>query len=139
MQKDALDDLLERYKVQPVGWGYIDCITLMEHACAFVEALTTLGIRITDVTWWCHCANWMEHGVNEETGCPHGGGGPKSKYFEGCFSEMYQIPNMKFPNNHEVLWFFVHQWPIHKNYLPCLVPAFWLDVPNVWRNRDNPE
>ena len=128
--KNKLDDLLLRYKVQPVGWGYIDCITIKENTSDFVNSLTKLGIGISELTWWCHCA--VEG--NKSTGCPHGGGGPRSKYFDGYFSEMYQIPIRCFSHNDEVLHFIISEWPANKDYLPCLVPAFWLNVPDDLRN-----
>lgn len=129
-KKNALDKLLLDYKIQPVGWGYIDCITIKENISGFVQALTELGIKVTDITWWCHCSI----GGNKETSCPHGGGGPTSKYFDGYFSEMYQIPNIKIMDNSEIIPFIYNEWPITKDFLPCLIPAFWLDVPDNWRN-----
>ncbi len=127
--KDALDKLLLTFKIQPVGWGYIDCITTKENVSGFIKSLTELGIKVTDITWWCHCAI----GSNKETGCPHGGGGPKSKYFDGWFSEMYQFHNIKIKDNNEILPYVFNEWPNTEEYLPCLIPAFWLDVPDDWR------
>lgn len=128
--KNTLDKLLLDYKIQPVGWGYIDCITIKENASGFIKSLSELGIRITDITWWCHCMI----GGNKETGCPHGEGGPRSKYFDGWFSEMYQIPNVKIKDNNEIIQYIFNEWPTTKEYLPCLIPAFWLDVSDEWRN-----
>ncbi len=128
--KNALDQLLLAYKVQPVGRGYIDCITTIDNAAGFIRGLTDLGVEVTEISWWCHCP------INgsKTTGCPHGGGGPRSLYFDGWFSEMYQVPNVKFENNDEIMSFLVGTWPTIPEYLPCLVPAFWLDVPDDWRN-----
>ncbi len=128
--KNALDKLLLFYKIQPVGWGYIDCIILKENVPGFIKSLTELGVKVTDITWWCHC---MIAG-NKAAGCPHGGGGPKSKYFYGWFSEMYQIPNIKISDNNEITKYVFNEWPKTKEYLPCLIPAFWLDVPDDWKN-----
>lgn len=128
--KDMLDRLLLNCKIQPVGWGYIDCITKKENVHKFVNSLTELGIKVTDITWWCHCAI----GGNKETLCPHGGGGPTSKYYDGWFSEMYQIPNVKINDNSEIVPYIFNEWPNTKEFLPCLIPAFWLDVPDDWRN-----
>jgi len=129
-KKDELDKLLSTFKVQPVGWGYIDCITTKENVPGFIRTLIDLGIKVTDITWWCHYP--MEG--NKEKGCPHGGGGPKSIYFDGYFSEMYQIPNIKIKDNNEIVPYIFNEWPATKEYLPCLIPAFWLDVPDNWRN-----
>ena len=128
--KDKLDNLLLALKIQPVGWGYIDCITTKDNVSNFVMELSRLGIGVTDITWWCHCPSQE----NKETGCPHGGGGPVSKYFSGWFSEMYQIPNVKIENNDEIIPYIFSEWPNTKAYLPCLIPAFWLDVPDDWKN-----
>jgi hypothetical protein len=128
--KNALDRLLIAYKIQPVGWGYIDCITIKENVSAFVNSLTELDIKVTDITWWYYC----RIGGNKETGCPHGGGGPTSKYFDGWFSEMYQIPNVKIKDNIDIIQYVFNEWPNAKEYLPCLIPAIWLDAPDNWRN-----
>ena len=48
--KNALDKLLLTYKIQPVGWGYIDCITVKENVSGFVKSLTELGIKVSDIT-----------------------------------------------------------------------------------------
>ncbi|QHI73476.1 hypothetical protein [Aminipila terrae] len=128
--KKALDKLLLTYKIQPVGWGYIDCICIKENVFEFINSLTELGIKVTDITWWYHCVI----GEKKEKGCPHGGGGPMSKYFDGWFSEMYQIPNIKVKDNKEINSYVFNEWPNTSDYLPCLIPAFWLDVPDDWRN-----
>lgn len=54
--KNALDKLLIAYKIQPVGWGYIDCITIKENVSVYVNYLTELDIKVTDITWWYHCS-----------------------------------------------------------------------------------
>jgi hypothetical protein len=131
-RKKELDSLLEKYQVQPVGIGYIDCITTKENITGFVNAISSLGIRITDITWWCHNTTDEDRG----TGCPHGGGGPQSKYFDGWFSEMYQYKNVEIKDNDEVLPYIFEKWPKDEKFLPCLEPALWLDVPEDWANRD---
>ncbi|MEA4831534.1 MAG: hypothetical protein VB118_02820 [Oscillospiraceae bacterium] len=128
--KNALDKLLLSYKVQPVGWGYIDCIVMIENVTEFISSLTKISIKVTEITWWCHNAI----GGNIKTGCPHGGGGPRSIYYDGWFSEMYQIPNTIIQDNNEIVSYVFHEWPNNKVYLPCLIPAFWLNVPDDWRN-----
>ena len=128
--KSELDDLLFENKIQPVGMGYIDCITMKESVSGFINSLTKLKVNVLAISWWCYCSI----GGNIETGCPHGGGGPKSVYFDGWFSEMYQIPNNEIKHNSEVVPYIENIWPISKDYLPCLQPAFWLDVPDDWDN-----
>lgn len=128
--KNKLDKLLVEYKVQPVGWGYIDCITKKDNVPEFISALTSARIHVSGITWWCHCA--LEG--DEKSGCPHGGGGPRSDLFDGWFSEMYQIPKVEICSNSEIIPYIFSEWPNEQEYLPCLVPAFWLDVPDEWRN-----
>jgi hypothetical protein len=122
--------LLFAYKIQPVGWGYIDCINIKENLNGFIKSLIELGIKVTDISWWCHCAI----GGNKETGCPQRGGGPWSKYFDGWFSEMYYYPNVEIKDNNNIIPYIFNKWPKTKEYLPYLIPAFWLNVPNHWKN-----
>lgn len=76
--------LFSKYKVQPVGKGYIDCIVMKDNLEEFIKEITTLGIMITDVSWWCY----VNTTNNESNECPHGMGGPTSIYFDGWFSEL---------------------------------------------------
>lgn len=131
-KKIKLDQLLRKYQVQPVGFGYIDCITKKENVLGFVEDLSLLGIRITGITWWCYCKPEANPGI----GCPHGGGGPRSRYFDGWFSEMYQYMPTDIRSNDEVVPYIFEIWPGDENYLPCLIPAFCLEVPEDWRSKD---
>ncbi|WP_144556031.1 hypothetical protein [Bacillus sp. X1(2014)] len=78
-----IEHLFTKYKVQPVGSGYIDCIVMKNNLEEFIKELTALGILISDVSWWCYV-----NPNNETTECPHGMGGPKSTYYEGWFSEL---------------------------------------------------
>ena len=45
-----LEKLLTKYKVQPVGIGYIDCIVMMDNFEDFIKEIPSLGILITDVS-----------------------------------------------------------------------------------------
>ena len=88
MKKAQLDNILVKYKAEPVGWGYVDCIILNDDLAGFVNEITALGIKIKGFTVWCHCTD-----ENKELyGCPHGFGGPKSIYHDGWFSEMCDGP-----------------------------------------------
>lgn len=83
-----LERLLTLYKVQPVGNGYIDCIVIKNNLDEFINEITALGILITDVSWWCY----VNPTVKESTECPHGMGGPESRYYDGWFSELQNDP-----------------------------------------------
>ena len=48
----------------------------------FIEGLTILEIAIEAVSWWCNATD----NNKKENGCPHGYGGPITKY--GWFTEM---------------------------------------------------
>jgi len=132
MLKEDLDDLLEKSKAQPVGWGYIDCIIKPDNVTEFVNKLTEMDIRISALTWWCDCTDKkMNH-----DGCPHGMGGPDSRFYDGWFSEMPwdYVRCDDFEDNTEVLNYIFSNFPQSEDYLPCLIPALWLDVPDDWRN-----
>ena len=124
MVKDGLDNLMNQYKVQPVGRGYIDCIISLENVFHFVDDLSNIGIKIYGLTWWCHCQS-----KNSE--CPHGMGGPASEYCDGWFSEMW-FPMVEFESNEQVTAYL--KTPGDSNILECFVPALWLDVPGDWTN-----
>ena len=124
MEKHDLDNLIQQYKVQPVGWGYIDCIVSLENVFYFIDSLSKIGIKVDGLTWWCHCKN-------QNPGCPHGMGGPVSKYYDGYFSEMW-FPPVEFESYEQVVAYL--KTPNDPNILDCFVPALWLDVPDNWIN-----
>ena len=128
-KKTVLDELLVKYKVEPVGCGYIDCIILKENVENFVRELTALGIEITAVSWWCHCTDENKG----KYGCPHGLGGPVSVYHDGWFSETCELYSTDFSND-KIMSYIFDEFPAHEHYLPCMVPALCLDVPDDWKN-----
>jgi hypothetical protein len=125
MTKVELDELIAKYKVQPVGKGYIDCITTFDNVFDFIRELTNLSITVNGLTWWCHCKEG-------NTGCPHGMGGPKSKYYDGWFSEI-NFPLVQFESNKRVVGY-ISNPNDDEDILKCFVPALWLDVPRDWEN-----
>ena len=149
-----LDDLLVKYKVQPVGWGYIDCITMKDNFADFITEISELGIVIDYVSWWCYVN--PQNPIN--MGCPHGLGGPVSDYYEGWFSELqsYEFGNdieiaekIKSYNmqkivelNRKTLIEIRNKLEKPFQYTPtdfipenkCVTPALWLLVPDDWRN-----
>lgn len=81
---EQLKILMTKYKVQPVGYGYIDCIVMKDKMAQFIEEVSTLGILITYASWWCY----VNPNESINTCCPHGMGGPHSIYYDGWFSEL---------------------------------------------------
>ncbi|MDQ0193247.1 hypothetical protein [Paenibacillus wynnii] len=150
---DQIDYLLTQYKVQPVGSGYIDCITMKDFLKPFINAVSEIGILVSDVTWWCYVDP-----SKSSTGCPHGMGGPLSDYYEGWFSE---LQNEIYEVDKERITSFLDSYDkqqitltnqntinqveqILKNpfrYTPsdyidenkCVMPGIWLLVPDDWK------
>ena len=137
--KQQLDKLLMKHKVQPVGWGYTDCIIKRENLIDFLNDLDKIQIKVQAITLWCHCTNYNAQAY----GCPHGGGGPLSGYHEGWFSEIYHVEfKDDFACSADVLDYIFSDssdWRNNKLYSPCVEPALWLDVPEEWRNVDEQE
>lgn len=139
-----LENLLEKYKVQPVGDGFTDLILTMDLLESFILDLTTHGFIVQTIAWWCHCTD----GNQQNFGCPHGMGGPKSLYYDGWFSEMgyYQdVPETDLQNirtpfqvdeiasvNNRMLQLAKQDLVQNKISLDCLVPGIWLYIPEDW-------
>lgn len=150
---EQLERILTFYNVEPVGSGYIDCIVMRDNLKLFIDEITALGILITDVSWWCYVDP-----VNS-TGCPHGMGGPKSKYYEGWFSElqndMYEVDMEKVDSitnyydkqsvnstNIQTLENIENILKVPFRYTPtdyihgnnkCVMPGIWMLVPDDWK------
>ncbi|PZD97248.1 hypothetical protein DNH61_02485 [Paenibacillus sambharensis] len=150
---NQLEALMVRNKAQSVGSGYIDCIVLKDKLDQFVNEISSLGILISDVSWWCYVDP-----ANGTTECPHGMGGPKSDYFPGWFSElqnnMYEVDKDKIAlivesyDKHNVK--LLNQQTVKMirkileetfKYTPseniegnnCVLPGLWLLVPENWQ------
>lgn len=123
-EKSVLDTVIEKYKIQPVGNGYIDLICPWQSVNDFIDELTQHNIKITGFTWWCHA-------VGEHNPC--GMGGPKNKFGDGFFSEIEMGRICEFSSNKDVKSFLLYEWVNSDDYKPCYVPAFWLDVPKDWK------
>lgn len=140
-----IETLMEKYFVQPVGSGYIDLITSLDFVEKFIEELTSLGIAIEGITWWCHCSPENSNHYR----CPHGMGGPLSRFFDGWFSEM-QIPMYEYAKEkhkllaandglsddvrsiNEAALQYMRNFQGSEQYIQCLYPAVWLLVPDEW-------
>ena len=151
-----LEILMTKYKVEPVGNGYIDCIIMKDDLERFVKEIGDIGVLITYASWWCYV------GPNESNnaGCPHGMGGPSSIYYEGWFSEL-QNDFYELDKNiiDKVLLSYDKQliYSLNLNtldgirkmleepfrYTPndyiaenkCVNPGLWLLVPDTWKRR----
>ncbi len=137
--KARLDALLEEFKAQPVGWGYIDIIVLRDHYKAFAKAVIAAGFMIESISWW-------EHMPDERSHPKFGMGGPRSRFYEGWFAEAGEIDDVLHKadpeENYQAVIEIVENQVIsrydgqHFTYrdTPSLTPAFWLDVDESWHN-----
>lgn len=137
--KKILDDLLNKYKAQPVGNGYIDIIVMRDNFKNLIIDLLNNNYEIRSVSWWEFCKK------DEES--LYGLGGPESIFYNGWFSEIPididDISNnieidSKLQNIFDIIINKVVQFPdndvisFKKN--DCLIPALWLNVPKDWKN-----
>ena len=124
MRNIELDKLLQKYNIQPVGNGYIDCIIMKENVKPFLQELTKINVFVTGVSWWCHCTKEHESKYH----CPHGMGGPKSKYYEGWFSEMAVRHKDIYDGNQNAENYILYGVKAEPFYSECLVPGLWLSA-----------
>ncbi len=121
--KLKLDNLIQQYKVQPVGDGYLDCI-ITENITEFIDELTNLGIKVVNISWW-------EHNTGENVSI-HGHGGLKSTYYSGWFSEMCHVPLTETHGNNEYTKKYISEdVKFEKFYAENVVPGLWLKVPKI--------
>ncbi len=118
-----VNDILIKYKAQPVGNGYIDCIVKKEYVKGLINELSNANIKITGVSWWCHHTYENDKKYNYQ----YGMGGPKSIYFEGWFSEVPYIFGSNFIDNTGVLNYIFIKVKGNKFYSDCLCPGLWLE------------
>ena len=141
MDRNTLDDILEKQKAQPVGHGYIDIIVSRDNYMDFVSDLVTNDFKIKSVSWW----EWRADKKQNEYGL----GGPESIFYKGWFSEIpvdvddfnfsvdtakeniikeiiEKIEKKTISFSNETVTFKESNW---------LTPAIWLDVPDDWRNK----
>ena len=141
MDKIKLDEILEKNKAQPVGYGYIDIIVSRDNYKVFISDLVENGFNIECISWWEWCPNRKE---NE-----YGLGGPESNYYEGCFSELpIDVDEIKSVDGiktedlileiinriEEKTVLFTDEKVTFKQN-KWLTPAIWIDVPDYWRNK----
>ena len=109
---------LEALQIQPVGEGLIDLICPPEHINAFIDFCEADGVPIRGFTWWCHVT---------EGHAPCGMGGPRSRYYDGWFSEIPMEDIIRLPDNGAYRDFFRNTWPKDKSWRDCWWPGFWLE------------
>jgi len=80
MNKGQLDEILEKHKAQPVGHGYIDIIVNRDNYKSFITDVIQYGYKIKSISWWEWCSG--------DKKSDYGQGGPKSRYYDGWFSEL---------------------------------------------------
>ncbi len=155
--QSQLDNLLKKHKAQPVGNGYGDIIVPRDSYINFINELTILNLAIETKSWWCHCTPENERLF----GYPHGYGGPKSKYFDGWFSErvndfdkievskIEQLENtfteetvkkineevLNIIENKRTITYANGDYQVFKKD-KCLTPAIWIRVPEDWTNSE---
>ena len=117
----SLKNIIKKYSVQPAGSGYIDCICPKENIEGFISALSELNVTIEGFTWWCFSDSSHE---------PCGMGGPRNKYGEGFYSEMQKKSVFdKYEDNESYKNYLLNEFLNSREYQPCLVPGFWLILP----------
>jgi hypothetical protein len=138
--KDDLDRLLEEYKAQAVGSGYIDIIVSRSNYRSFAKALIDHGFQIDAVSWW-------EYVADTNTPNMYGMGGPKSRFYPGWFAEVGgdidEVQNSGDAESDldavvslvETKVFGIYDGKqIGFQETPSLTPSFWLGVDESWNN-----
>ena len=80
-KQGQINQLIADYGVYS-GTRYSDIIIPRDRFVEFINSLTNIGIAINSVGWWCNATDENK----TKYGCPHGYGGPMTKF--GWFSEM---------------------------------------------------
>jgi hypothetical protein len=114
-----LIEIFNKYQIQTVGNGYIDCICPKNNIERFISAIDELHVKIDGFTWWCFSANGHQ-------AC--GMGGPKNKFGEGFYSEV-DSGLIELKNNRGYKHYLLNEFPYSSEYKECLVPGFWLSIP----------
>ena len=138
IEKKDLDQLLDLHKAQPVGSGYIDVIVKRKYVHPFIQSLISGGIRINRITWWEHVDAFRKKSN-------YGMGGPQSTFFDGWFSELcFGDDEIYTSEKDEILRIIMNKEirfsdgeMIRYREQEWLTPAFWLEVPDEWKNARN--
>lgn len=153
--KEKMDSIIKNNEVEIVGYNYGECIVRKEKLDLVFEMISDIGIIISAISWWCN----VENEESERKGCPHGMGGPRSKYGYGWYSELqnpminleddllielkitFNLEKIK-KSNLEILnelntrlstpFLYTSTNIIEDNR--CVTPALWIEVPDTWKN-----
>jgi hypothetical protein len=136
--KIKLDALLEEYKAQPVGDGYIDIIVSRANYLPFANALLESGFIIEAISWW-------EYLESIDLPNTYGMGGPASKYYPGWFAEACtDLDTIPVPSDSLSAIIETVEGKVLGEYEGKLVsfktshsltPAFWLKVDESWKSK----
>ena len=146
--QSAIEVLIAQCGCLVVGNGFIDIITRLPMCDTFIDGVSRLGVAVTYITLWCDCTEQNKRLY----GCPHGLGGPR--YPGGFFSEMCERDSfdaaesgvdVRLQNTDPDAFVtacnalardYVNVGiPLRPEFSPCLVPGFWLSVPDDWKRR----
>ncbi|GBF52157.1 hypothetical protein LPTSP4_36960 [Leptospira ryugenii] len=143
LKQEKLEEILRKYKAQPVGNGYIDVIVNRDYYKDFIAESIFNDFEINAISWWEY--------TKEISDRKFGMGGPKSWFFDGWFAEIctkdsYEEFNiMEYTSRKEridtilekihskVFKYFDGNISFLKN--EELIPAFWFNVPDSWINQ----
>lgn len=138
LNKEKLDSILEEYKAQPVGDGYIDIIISRENYKPFARMLIENGLFIEAISWW----EYMDDPEKLNT---YGMGGSRSKFYTGWFAEVGGNLD-KIPESNDALTTIIEiienkvLGEYNGKYVSfhntkSLIPAFWLSIDESWKNK----
>ncbi|MBQ25082.1 hypothetical protein [Alcanivorax sp.] len=136
--KARLDGLLEEYKAQPVGDGYIDIIVSRENYRSFAKAIIESRFLIEAISWW-------EYLESIDAPNTYGMGGPRSRFYPGWFAETCtDVDDVPHSNNALAAVVEIVEGKVLGEYggeqlsfkeTKSLTPAFWLKVDEGWKSR----
>ena len=136
--KARLDGLLEEYKAQPVGDGYIDIIVSRENYRSFAKAIIESGFVIEAISWW-------EYLESIDAPNTYGMGGPRSRFYPGWFAETCtDVGDVLHSNNALATVVEIVESKVLGEYggvhvsfkeTKSLTPAYWLKVDENWKSR----
>ena len=136
--KNVLDNILLKYKAQPVGCGYIDIIVKRVFIDQFVMDVISEGFNINAIGLWEHCKTLDT--ITQLNGM----GGPTSIFFDGWFAEIGLLDWYRLSLNGNIMEKIKTVIELIDNIkidghitfknTEILTPSFNIDVPDNWHN-----
>jgi sulfur carrier protein ThiS len=132
-QQKKLNEIILKCKAQPVGNGYIDIIVSRIYYKQFITEIIESGFIIEAISWW-----EFSDTINKSK---YGMGGPKSRYYDGWFSEIpVSLDEITIQENEKIqavienkkIQFQNETIAFDKNR--SIVPGFWIQVPDEWKS-----